>query len=138
MQLALIFGENGKVTAEMILCVDDEPVVLATRKLVLQSAGYRVITASDGREGLSLFRERSVNAVVLDYAMPDMDGGRVAAEMKQMHPEVPILMLSAHMFLPDNALENVDAYLTKIEGPVAMLNTLKSLLNEKKMGQGAA
>jgi len=126
------------VTAEMILCVDDEPVVLATRKLVLQSAGYRVITASDGREGLSLFQERPVNAVVLDYAMPGMDGGRVAAEMKRMHPEVPILMLSAHMFLPDNALENVDAYLTKTEGPIAMLNTLKSLLNEKKMGQGAA
>src|SRR5689334_12121284 len=122
----------------MILCVDDEPVVLATRKLVLQSAGYRVVTASDGHEGLSLFRERTFNAVVLDYAMPGMDGGSVATEMKRLHPDVPILMLSAHMFLPDAALENVDAYMTKTEGPVAMLNTLRSLLNEKKLGQGAA
>ena len=121
----------------MILCVDDEPTVLATRKLVLQSAGYRVVTATNGSEGLSLFSDQ-INAVVLDYAMPGMDGGQVAAEMKRRNPDVPILMLSAYMFLPDAALANVDAYLTKTEGPVAVLSTLKKLLNGEQMAQGAA
>jgi CheY-like chemotaxis protein len=122
----------------MILCVDDEPVVLATRKLVLQSAGYQVMTARDGHEGLSVFAAQEFDAVLLDYAMPGMDGGAVAAEMKRRNPEVPILMLSAHMFLPDAALASVDAYLTKSEGPVAMLNTLKSLLNGNSLCKGAA
>jgi CheY-like chemotaxis protein len=122
----------------MILCVDDEPTVLATRKLVLQSAGYQVLTASNGRDGLLIFSQQPISAVVLDYAMPEMDGSRVAEEMKRRHPEVPILMLSAYMYLPDTALENVDAYLTKTDGPVAMLSTLKSLLNHNGMSQGAA
>jgi CheY-like chemotaxis protein len=122
----------------MILCVDDEPTVLATRKLVLQSAGYRVLTAIDGREGLSLFSQQPIRAVVLDYAMPDMDGGAVAAEMKRRNPDVPILMLSAYMYLPDAALVHVDAYLSKTDGPVAMLDTLRSLLHENGMCKGAA
>jgi CheY-like chemotaxis protein len=126
------------MAAKMILCVDDEPTVLATRKLVLQSAGYRVVTAANGDEGLSMFAEQAVEAVVLDYAMPGMDGGSVAAEMKRRNPDVPILMLSAYMYLPENATENVDAFLTKTDGPVAMLNTLKSLLHENGLRHSAA
>ena len=124
--------------AKMILCVDDEPTVLTTRKLVLQSVGYRVLTATNGYDGLSMFCEHPVEAVVLDYAMPGMDGGELASEIKRRNPDMPILMLSAYMYLPDAALQDVDIYLTKTEGPVAMINALKSLLNEQGMCKGAA
>lgn len=126
------------MTTKTILCVDDEPTVLTTRKLVLQSAGYNVLTATNGHDGLSMFCEHPVEAVVLDYAMPGMDGGELATEIKRRNPDVPILMLSAYMYLPDAALQDVDLFLTKTDGPVAMINALKSLLHEQSLFQGAA
>jgi len=114
---------------KMILCVDDDATVLTTRQLVLQAAGFGVVTATDGSAGLTLFEDERVHAVVLDYLMPGMNGGEVAAEMKKRRPGVPILMLSAHMFPPDSALRNVDAFVTKGEGPEAMLTALGRLLH---------
>jgi len=130
--------DYGKITNKMILCVDDEPIVLATRKMVLQSAGYHVVTAASGTEGLSEFALQHFNAVVLDFAMPGMDGGRVAAEMKRRNPDIPILMMSAYIFLPEGVTAHVDACLAKTDGPAAMLATLKLLLHDNGMKQGAA
>jgi CheY-like chemotaxis protein len=62
----------------MILCIDDEPVGLRVRKLLLESQGYQVLTATSGREGLELFAAHPVSAVILDYAMPEMNGDQVA------------------------------------------------------------
>ena len=62
----------------LILCVDDEVVGLRVRKILLERAGYRVLTAEDGRSGIDLFASEPVDAVVLDYAMPGMHGGEVA------------------------------------------------------------
>lgn len=58
-----------------ILCIDDEPANLTVRKLVFQSVGFSVLTASSGKEGLNLFRTNLIDAVIVDYSMPDMDGG---------------------------------------------------------------
>ncbi len=116
----------------MILCVDDEPIGLRVRKLMLEHAGYEVLTASSGLEGLSVFSQESVRAVVLDYAMPEMNGGEVAAEMKRRKPEIPILMLSAYVDLPDDALQFVDARSVKGESPVALLSELERLLFDNK------
>ncbi len=115
----------------MILCVDDEPIGLKVRKLMLEHAGYSVLTASNGREGLDIFTRESVCAVVLDYAMPEMNGGEVAAEMKRRKPSVPILMLSAYVDLPDEALRYVDARALKGESPVTFLQELEKLIGDK-------
>ncbi len=84
----------------LVLCVDDELIGLQVRKILLERAGYRVLTAPDGPEGLVLFNEEPVEAVVLDYSMPGMDGGEVASRMRQIKPKVPILLLSAYVGLP--------------------------------------
>ncbi len=115
----------------MILCVDDEPIGLKVRKLMLEHAGYSVLTASSGREGLGIFSRESICAVVLDYAMPEMNGGQVAAEMKRRKPDVPILMLSAYVDLPEDALQHVDARALKGESPVAFLQELEKLISGK-------
>lgn len=112
----------------MVLCIDDEPTVLASRSLVLQSAGYEVVTAPGGREGLQMFGALPIDAVVLDYLMPDLKGDAVAAEMKRLNPAVPIVMLSALTILPEGALKCVDATVTKGEHPTVLLNTLRELL----------
>jgi CheY-like chemotaxis protein len=114
--------------AHLVLCVDDEAVGLHVRKVLLERAGYRVLTAEDGYSGLELFANQPVDAVVLDYSMPGMHGGEVARRMRQSKPHVPILLLSAYVGLPDEVSSLVDVYMTKGEGAPALLNTLGSLL----------
>ena len=65
-------------SGRLVLCVDDERVGLHVRKLLLERSGYKVITAHDGKSGLTLFEENPVDAVVLDYAMPGLTGAQVA------------------------------------------------------------
>src|SRR5580704_3326518 len=113
----------------LVLCVDDELVGLQVRKLLLERAGYRVLTANDGPAGLEIFVSEQVEAVILDYSMPGMHGGEVAAQMRQIKPSVPILLLSAYVGLPAEVTSLVDLYMTKGEGAPVLLKKLGSLLH---------
>jgi CheY-like chemotaxis protein len=116
-------SQNGHV----VLCVDDEVVGLQVRKLILERSGYTVLTALDGPTGLTLFNDHTIDAVVLDYSMPGMHGGEVAAKMRETKPEVPILLLSAYMGLPAEVTDLVNVYMTKGEGAPALLQKLRGL-----------
>ncbi|GGA60525.1 hypothetical protein GCM10011507_10070 [Edaphobacter acidisoli] len=111
----------------LVLCVDDELIGLKVRKILLERSGYRVLTASNGQEGLDIFRAEPVEAVVLDYSMPGMHGGEVAAKMREIKPEVPILLLSAYIGLPTEVTSLVDLYMTKGEGAPILLHKLQTL-----------
>ena len=112
-----------------ILCIDDHWNGLIGRKLFLESNGYEVLEATDGAEGLKLFKSHSVDAVVLDYQMPGMNGDVVAAKMKRVKSHVPIMLLSAYGPLPASKLEAVDTFLSKSQPPKILLSTLHDLLN---------
>ena len=112
----------------LVLCVDDEVVGLHVRKILLERAGYKVLTAADGMIGLELFANEPVEAVILDYSMPGMHGGEVAAKMRATKPEIPILLLSAYLGLPAEVTSLVDLYMTKGEGPPILLQKISSLL----------
>jgi CheY-like chemotaxis protein len=113
----------------LVLCVDDEVVGLRVRKILLERAGYQVLTATDGYSGLELFATHPVDAVVLDYSMPGMHGGEVAKKMRQTKPGIPILLLSAYVGLPIEVSSLVDIYMTKGEGAPVLLQKLGSLLS---------
>ena len=121
--------ETMGTKTHLILCVDDEVVGLRVRKILLERAGYRVLSAADGQSGMELFATQPVDAVVLDYAMPGMHGGDVAKQMRQTKPQVPILLLSAYVGLPDEVSSLVDVYMTKGEGAPALLDKLGNLLS---------
>jgi CheY-like chemotaxis protein len=116
-------------SGHLVLCVDDEKVGLQVRRIILERSGYQVITAHDGQSGLSLFESNPVEAVVLDYAMPGMHGGEVAARMRERKPNVPILLLSAYLGIPPEIKNIVNVYMTKGEGAPALLEKLGSLFN---------
>lgn len=99
------------------------------RKMFLEKNGYKVLEATSGNEGLKLFLANAVDAVVLDYQMPGMNGDVVAAKMKRVKSHIPILLLSAYGPLPERKLESVDTFLTKSEGPKVLLAALQDLLN---------
>ena len=121
--------KSMKQNSHLVLCVDDEQIGLQVRKILLERAGYRVLTASDGPAGLEVFSAEPVEAVVLDYSMPGMHGGEVAAKMRQAKPQVPILLLSAYIGLSADVTDVVDLYMTKGEGAPILLEKLSSLLD---------
>ena len=114
-----------------ILCIDDHRNGLIGRKMLLEENGYEVLEATGGDEGLKLFRSHSVDAVVLDYQMPGMNGDVVAVKMKRVKAHVPIMLLSAYGPLPQSKLKAVDTFLSKSQPPNILLSTLQSLLDSR-------
>jgi DNA-binding response OmpR family regulator len=76
-----------------LLVVDDEPAWVGALGAVLGKAGHRIVAAYDGEEALRRFRAEKVDAVLLDLAMPGMDGSTVARQMRA-ESDVPILIVS--------------------------------------------
>jgi DNA-binding response OmpR family regulator len=112
-------------TTGTLLCIHRDPAQLS----LLQEHGYELVTATNGREGLQIFMSQPVDAIVLDYQLGLLDGGIVAAAIKNVKPQVPIIMLAEHMDLPDDALRAVDALVAKSDGPISLLETVYSVLS---------
>ena len=113
----------------IILCIDDDGAGLEACKELLEISGYEVLTAQTGEQGLGLFVSHPIDAVVVDYQMPGMNGDRVARQMQRVKPDVPILMLSGYSELPLKELTCVDAFLSKDEPWSTVVSTLDRLLN---------
>jgi CheY-like chemotaxis protein len=97
----------------VLLCIDDDEDVLECEKLFLESFGYTVLTAASGGKGLELASIYPVDVVIVDYFMPEMNGQEVAREMRRLNPQAPIIMLSATVDLPEQALKSVDVFVPK-------------------------
>jgi DNA-binding response OmpR family regulator len=110
-----------------LLCIHRQPAQLR----LLEEHGYTLVTAANGHEGLRLFMSRPVDAIVLEYHLGLLDGATIASEIKQVRPTIPIVMLTDHMELPDDALEFVDALVAKDDGPHFLLATVHFVLNVK-------
>ena len=81
-----------------ILCVEDEPQIRADLAEELADAGYEVLEASNGAEGIRMIVERKPDLVISDISMPGMSGYELLTELRRDHPglaEMPFLFLSA-------------------------------------------
>src|SRR6202040_3702683 len=96
-----------------LLCIHRDPAQLS----LLKENGYELVTAASGSDALQLFMSQSVDAVVLDYELSLLWCTAVAAEMKKVKPQVPIVMLTDRLEFTDGALTSVDALVTKSDGP---------------------
>lgn len=111
-----------------LLCIHRDPAQLT----FLKEHGYDLVTAANGHEGLRLFMSRTVDAIVLEYHLGLMDGVVIANEIKQVRPEIPIVMLADHMELPSSALTSVDALVAGGDGPHFLLATVHFVLNVRR------
>jgi CheY-like chemotaxis protein len=119
-----------------ILCVDDEEPGLQVRRMLLESAGYDVVCARSGAEGIKAFQAQPIDAVVLDYWMSGMNGIAVAKELKRLSPHTPIMILSAYGTLLDETLGLADIWLRKgEEEPQYILAKLQELLDNRASRQ---
>jgi len=115
-----------------ILCIDDEEPGLKVRRILLETAGHRVLTALSGREGLEIFQSEDVDAVILDYWMAGMNGVATARELKRLKRSVPIIILSAYGTLLDETLGVADVWIRKgEEDPQYLLGALEALLQAR-------
>lgn len=113
----------------VILCVDDQWSGLEGRKMLLEAAGYRVLTATNGKEAVQVFVSHCVDLVLLDYHMPEMNGGVAAAHMKNSKPDIPVAILSGDECLPPGDLETVDCFISKSEPIATFLEKVDYLLS---------
>jgi CheY-like chemotaxis protein len=102
-----------KLKRAVLLCIDDDEDVLECEKSFLESFGYTVLTAATGGRGLELASMHSVDMVIVDYLMPEMNGHEVAIEMRRLRPQAPIIMLSGAVDVPEQAMKWVDAFIAK-------------------------
>lgn len=103
------------VGAPAILVVDDEPEIRKFLRMNLEARGFEVIPAQDGKEGMKLFRERSIDLAIVDLSMPGPDGFEVCRRIREVS-RIPIIILSASSREADKvkALDlGADDYVTK-------------------------
>ncbi len=121
-----------------ILIVDDEPLLVKGIRFNLQNSGYRVITASDGLEAISLVQSQKPDLVVLDVMMPNMDGLTACSKIREFS-NVPIILLTAKAEDIDKLMgfeQGADDYLTKPFNILELKARIKALL--RRSGTGGA
>jgi CheY-like chemotaxis protein len=108
--------------AQTVLVADDEPEIVKLVRAYLEEAGYRVVTANDGREALLVIRHEKPDLVVLDLAMPEMDGLEFTRRLRQ-EKNTPIIMLTARVEETDRIIGlelGADDYVTKPFSPSSL------------------
>ena len=119
---------------QTILVVDDEVIFLDILQLLLQRAGYRVLTAADGLEAMALIRSHRPDVVLLDDMLPGMNGGEICLNIKQ-DPQlrhIPVILYSAGARVRDRSfIEHVgaDAVLYKPFKPETVTGVIQDCLN---------
>jgi CheY-like chemotaxis protein len=119
----------------IILVVDDEPLIAMALEAALEDAGYEVVTAANGRQGLERLAEARADLVLLDMMMPVMSGPAMLAAMAA-HPElagIPVIILSS---LPEATIrDRTDGVAAIIRKPYTVdqvLGEIVKALREKK------
>jgi CheY-like chemotaxis protein len=111
----------------VILCVDDEPNSLILRKMVLEKAGYQVLTASSANQALEVLSSARIDLVLSDQLMPGRTGTELAREVKSRFPGLPVILISGVNEIPPDA-DTADVFMSKVEGPIAMCEKISNVL----------
>ncbi len=127
-----------------ILVVDDDPDILDAVTMILESQGYKVVTARDGIEGLATLKAENPDIMILDLLMPKMDGFAVCKELQDprwsRYKDIPILMLtsvreeaSRRRYELETGLElQVDDYVEKPMSPDILLERVGRLMKKRQ------
>jgi DNA-binding NtrC family response regulator len=116
-----------------ILVVDDDLLALESLENYLKQAGYAVVTASSAREAVEQARETPCGAALLDMKMPEMDGFQVAAMVRQLQPDLRVIIFTGYASLETEArAAQLDfyEYLPKSNWYDLLLPTLERVLAE--------
>jgi response regulator RpfG family c-di-GMP phosphodiesterase len=82
--------------APTLLCVDDEPNILSSLRRLFRPAGYRVLLAESGAQGLEVLEKEAVDLVISDMRMPEMNGAQFLAQVRARWPDTMRLLLTGY------------------------------------------
>ena len=120
---------------ETLLIVDDEELIRNMGKRMLEKFGYRVFIAASGREAINILKEQSdqIDLMILDMIMPDMDGRETFKHLKEINPNIKVLVTTGYH--GDNqdgqsSMEEFNGYLEKPFMTGQLLKTVRMILDE--------
>jgi CheY-like chemotaxis protein len=118
-----------------ILCVDDNEQVLSVRTFLLETRGYRVIALTDPHEALEVIARSlpgSLDLLLADLIMPRMDGNELVRRAKELHPQLPAMIVSGTVTAYDRA-GRADVFLPKGAcTPAELLERIRILVARKR------
>ncbi|MDP3430533.1 MAG: response regulator [Desulfomicrobium sp.] len=126
--------------AESILLIDDETQFVVTMAKRLRKRGFVVAEAGGGLEGLRKLEAGTVDVVVLDVGMPDMDGIQVLREIKMRFPNIPVLVLTGHadmeVAISGMAMGAFDYLMKPLELEILVGKIREACSRNRKAGEG--
>ena len=114
-----------------LLIVDDDTNIQRLYKEELEEEGYDVTVAPTGMDGLDIFQKEDFDIVTLDILMPDIDGISLLRKMKELKPNIPIIMSTAYDYRDDFAVWASEAYIVKSSDLDELKKTIKKLVDKK-------
>lgn len=91
---------------ETVLVIDDEPSVADAISVILSDSGYQVVVAMSGRKALEELSKRRLDLAIIDVHLPDMSGLDVLRHLRRSHPDVTVIIITAH-YTPELAAESL-------------------------------
>lgn len=118
-----------------ILCVDDNEQALSIRKFMLETRGYRVLTAMNAEDALEMLAgiaQGALDLLLSDLIMPGMDGNELIRRARELHPALPTLLVSGSVTSPERG-SVADVFLPKGAcSPMEMLERIRVLVARKR------
>ncbi len=134
----ILFKPHAGTGSEHILVVDDEDAIVNIFKRTLQNSGYQTTSSRNSREAMTLFRNSpdSFDLVLCDLTMPDMTGDILAKRMREIRPDIPIIICTGHSAesLAQSKLELADMILQKPVSQRELIGAVRDLLDKNYSG----
>ena len=122
--------------SETILFVDDEDMVIEVAEELLETLGYKVLTAGGGKEAIETYKKNKeqIDIVILDMVMPDMSGGETYDKLKEINPDIKVLLASGYS-IHGAATEILDrgcnGFIQKPAKTMELSQKLREILDDK-------
>jgi CheY-like chemotaxis protein len=138
-------GWSGRVSeapkgSEMILLVEDEPMLRQLARTVLEASGYGILEASNGREGLALCEAHQgpIDLLLSDVVMPELGGRELATGARKLRPGIKVLFMSGHTqdVVLREGVEKGTAFLQKPFTPMELAHKVREALDSSAMTAG--
>jgi two-component system, cell cycle sensor histidine kinase and response regulator CckA len=110
-----------------LLWVDDSEAMLSLYKSAFESLGFEIWATSSPRDALDASCLSAIDLAILDYEMPELDGGELASRIKDRHPQIPVILYSGSVCIPAAANAWVDAICSKGGPRCELLSAIERL-----------
>jgi PAS domain S-box-containing protein len=126
---------------ETVLLIDDEQMIIDVGTEMLNQLGYKVLTATGGIEALDVYRRNqdSIDLLVLDMIMPDMEGGITYGKIKDLNPNVKVLLASGYSIngrASEIMKQGCNGFIQKPFNMKELSYKIRSILDEKELSNG--